>query len=119
MTADRSRNHATTPAHARCSGLDRQGTSLSCTQERCRQSGKRDQVPDGPYSPKTTLSGDRAFEPAHWLNRWRDAGGGWAGTALLLPPRYRPRLRAMLDKLGAEEIRAVAEHLGVSAEVEA
>lgn len=59
------------------------------------------------------------FDPAEWLAAWSATGGGWAGTALLLPPPYRPRLRAMLDKLGADEIRAVAAHLGVSAEVDA
>lgn len=59
------------------------------------------------------------FDPAAWLASWKQAGGGWAGRALLLPPPHRPRLRAMISKLGADEIRAVAEHLGVGSEVEA
>lgn len=61
----------------------------------------------------------KAFDAGAWLKRWSDAGGGWAGRSLLLPPPHRPRLRAMIRKLGADEIRAVAEHLGVDAEVEA
>ena len=24
------------------------------------------------------------FDPSRWLDRWRDAGGGWASTHLLL-----------------------------------
>lgn len=55
------------------------------------------------------------FNPAHWLDRWRDAGGGWAGTAVLMPPQHRRQLRAMLDQLGPDEIRAIAEHLGAKA----
>lgn len=52
------------------------------------------------------------FDPAAWLARWRNAGGGWAGSAILLPPQHRRKLRAMLDELGPDDIRAVAEHLG-------
>lgn len=59
------------------------------------------------------------FDPVRWLAAWSEAGGGWAARTLLLPPPYRPRLRAMIRELGAAEIRAVAEHLGVDAEVEA
>lgn len=55
------------------------------------------------------------FDPAAWLNRWRDAGGGWAGTAVLMPPEHRRQLRAMLDELGPDEIRAIAAHLGAKA----
>lgn len=56
------------------------------------------------------------FDPARWLASWSAAGGGWAGRTLILPPPARPRLRAMIGKLGADEIRAVAEHLGVELE---
>lgn len=56
------------------------------------------------------------FDPARWLANWSAAGGGWAGRALLLPPPHRPRLRAMIRELGAHEIHAVAEHLGVELE---
>ncbi|WP_137871475.1 hypothetical protein [Sphingopyxis sp. 2PD] len=59
------------------------------------------------------------FDPRSWLAAWTAAGGAWANSTLLLPPQHRRSLRAMLDELGADEIRAVAEHLGVSAEVEA
>lgn len=59
------------------------------------------------------------FDPARWLASWSAAGGGWAARTLILPPPDRPRLRAMLDKLGADEIRAVAAHLGVGSEVKA
>ena len=52
------------------------------------------------------------FDPAEWLARWRDADGGWAGTAVLMPPEHRRKLRAMLSELGPDEIRAIAEHLG-------
>lgn len=56
------------------------------------------------------------FDPAQWLTRWRDAGGGWAGRNLLLPPPHRRRLKAMLRELDAGDILAVAEHLGVNVE---
>jgi hypothetical protein len=59
------------------------------------------------------------FDPTEWLASWKHAGGGWAAHTLILPPPDRTRLRAMLDKLGADEIRAVAAHLGVGSEVEA
>lgn len=65
------------------------------------------------------MSSTNNFDPARWLAAWTDAGGGWAGRSLLLPPPHRPRLRAMIGKLGADEIKAVAEHLGVDEEVEA
>lgn len=52
------------------------------------------------------------FDPARWLARWQAAGGGWAGRNLLLPPEHRRQLRAMLDELGPDEIRAIAAHLG-------
>lgn len=57
----------------------------------------------------------KQFDPSLWLNRWRDAGGAWAGTAILLPPQHRRQLRAMLDELGPDDIRAIAEHLGAKA----
>lgn len=59
------------------------------------------------------------FDPVRWLSNWTDAGGAWAGRTLILPPPHRPRLRAMIGKLSADEIKAVAEHLGVDVEVEA
>lgn len=55
------------------------------------------------------------FDPARWLAAWKDAGGGWAGTAVLMPPEHRRQLRAMLDELGPDEICAIAEHLGAEA----
>ena len=65
------------------------------------------------------MEADQKFDPAAWLDAWAKAGGTWSGTTLILPPPDRPRLRAMLDELGADEIKAVAEHLGVVVEVEA
>lgn len=81
----------------------------------------------GEHSPPLLRKGEGAasgvgapsFNPEDWLASWKHAGGGWAGRSLLLPPPYRPRLRAMISKLGADEIKAVAEHLGVDVEVEA
>lgn len=57
------------------------------------------------------------FNPAEWLEGWSAAGGGWAGRMLILPPPARPRLREMINELGAGEICAIAEHLGVNVEL--
>lgn len=51
------------------------------------------------------------FDPAAWLERWRDAGGAWANSTLLLPPQHRRTLQAMVDELAPDDIRAIAEHL--------
>lgn len=53
-----------------------------------------------------------SFDPRLWLNRWRDAGGAWANSTLLLPPQHRRTLQTMVDELAPEDIRAIAEHLG-------
>lgn len=59
--------------------------------------------------------GAPSFSPSDWLARWSAVGGGWAGTAILMPPEHGRQLRAMLDELGPDEIRAIAEHLGAKA----
>lgn len=53
------------------------------------------------------------FDPEQWLDRWKAAGGGWAGRNLLLPPPHRSALQKLVDDLGPEELRALAVHLGV------
>lgn len=56
------------------------------------------------------------FDPAAWLARWSAAGGGWAGRNLLLPSQHRRALQRMVDDLAPDELRAVAEHMGVNVE---
>lgn len=52
------------------------------------------------------------FDAAEWLARWTAAGGGWAGRNLLLPPPHRRALQKLVDDLSADEIAALAEHMG-------
>lgn len=56
------------------------------------------------------------FDPAAWLAPWSAAGGGWAGRNLLLPSQHRRALQRMVDDLAPDELRAVAEHMGVNVE---
>lgn len=59
--------------------------------------------------------GAPSFSPRDWLARWRDAGGAWANSTLLLPPQHRRSLQTMVDELAPDEIRAIAAHLGAKA----
>jgi len=56
------------------------------------------------------------FNAAQCLAHWTEAGGGWVGRSLLLPPQHRRALRCMVDDLAPDELRAVAEHMGVNVE---
>jgi hypothetical protein len=56
------------------------------------------------------------FDPADWLALWKEAGGGWAGRSLLLPSQHRRTLQRMVDDLALDELRAIAEHMGVNVE---
>lgn len=58
------------------------------------------------------------FDPARWLASWSAAGGGWAGRHLVYPPTKTPALRKLARQLGVDEIRALAQHMGIDTEVE-
>ncbi len=52
----------------------------------------------------------REFDPETWLQRWKDAGGAWAGQKLLIP-RPDANLRRMIRDLAFDEVIALAEHM--------
>lgn len=52
------------------------------------------------------------FDAAAWLDRWKAAGGAWAGRRLLI---LQPdaNLRRMIRDLAFDEVIALADHLDV------
>lgn len=53
------------------------------------------------------------FDPAAWLDRWKQAGGAWA-TSIIMRPRQHAddqALDALCRELDEDKQRALAEHL--------
>ena len=55
------------------------------------------------------------FDPATWLARWRDAGGGWAGPHLLPLAGDPAALNALARELDDERHTALREYLTTEA----
>ena len=51
------------------------------------------------------------FDPALWLARWKEAGGGWVNSTLLLLDGDPAVLNALARELTDDRRAALGEHL--------
>jgi hypothetical protein len=58
------------------------------------------------------------FDPADWVSRWRDAGGGWSRVDLLRVKSSGDlrALTALIAELNGARRRAVIDHLKATGE---
>ena len=52
-----------------------------------------------------------AFDPRYWLQRWREAGGGWANTTLMLFDGDTIALNRLAQELNDDRREMLRQHL--------